>query len=638
MLAKEALQKNEHRLRLFYEKSVDPILIFDGDRFIDCNEAAIKITHASGKEQLLACSPFDISPKRQPDGELSKDKGKILLATSLKKGSGHFEWLHQNFTGEDFFVDVSLNKISFDNEETPFLYVVWRDITERKRAEEMIEHLSCFPQLNPNPILETDMVGNIVFFNHATIETLRRLDVREDPSLFLPENIKDVLRDFRHGNNTQYHNEIYINGFYFDASFYYVNRFETVHVYISNKRERKNTSEALKLSEERYKNMFDGIPLPTMVYQLDTLFIIDVNQAAVNHYGYNREEFFRMTIKDLFPQESIPDLLECFSKQDLSKMRRLWRNKKKDGTIIYVEFTAHALQFADKHYMIAIMDDVTEERKSAEELDFTQFAVDRAAVGIIWIRENGSIMYVNNETCRSLGYSRAELSNMTISEVSPGYSEETWRKAWQNVKESGSITVESFYRRKDKTVFPVEITGNYMKYDDQGYICAIVRDITERKRTERSLQKREKELQIKSNRLEEANTALKVLLKHREDDKKEMEEKFLSNLRELVFPYVEKVKKGRLDSNQAAYLEIIESNMNDIISPFLQRMSLKYSNFTQTEIQVANLIKIGKTTKEIAELMKVSKGTIDTHRNNIRSKLGLKKKKVNLRVYLLSIA
>jgi len=288
--------------------------------------------------------------------------------------------------------------------------------------------------------------------------------------------------------------------------------------------------------------------------------------------------------------------------------------------------------------MIAIMDDVTEERKSAEELDFTQFAVDRAAVGIIWIRENGSIMYVNNETCRSLGYSRAELSNMTISEVSPGYSEETWRKAWQNVKESGSITVESFYRRKDKTVFPVEITGNYMKYDDQGYICAIVRDITERKRTERSLQKREKELQIKSNRLEEANTALKVLLKHREDDKKEMEEKFLSNLRELVFPYVEKVKKGRLDSNQAAYLEIIESNMNDIISPFLQRMSLKYSNFTQTEIQVANLIKIGKTTKEIAELMKVSKGTIDTHRNNIRSKLGLKKKKVNLRVYLLSIA
>ena len=115
-----------------------------------------------------------------------------------------------------------------------------------------------------------------------------------------------------------------------------------------------------------------------------------------------------------------------------------------------------------------------------------------------------------------------------------------------------------------------------MEYDGQGYICAIVRDITERKKTEDSLKRREEELQAESNRLEEANTALKVLLKHREDDKKEMEEKFLSNIKELVLPYVDKLKKSRLDSNQMAYMEIIEANMNDVISPFLQRMSLKY--------------------------------------------------------------
>jgi DNA-binding CsgD family transcriptional regulator len=227
---------------------------------------------------------------------------------------------------------------------------------------------------------------------------------------------------------------------------------------------------------------------------------------------------------------------------------------------------------------------------------------------------------------------------MSVHDINPEYKQETWGTAWRNVKRVGSITVETLYKRKDGVIFPVELTGNYMEYDGRGYICAIVRDITERKKTEESLKKREEELQIESNRLEEANTALKVLLKHREDDKKEMEEKFLSNIKELVLPYVDKLKKSRLDSNQGAYLEIIEANMNDIISPFLQRMSLKYSNFTQTEIQVANLIKVGKTTKEIAELMKVSKGTIDTHRNNIRTKLGLNRKKVNLRAYLLSIA
>jgi PAS domain S-box-containing protein len=636
MSARKALQKSENKLRFLYEKSVDPILISDLDHYLDCNEAAVAIMHASAKEQLLKCGPLDISPERQPDGALSVEKGKLVLSESLKGGSSHFEWLHRNFDGEDFLVEVSLTKITF-HDEKPFIYVVWRDITERKRAEEIIEHLSCFPRLNPNPILETDMEGNITFCNQATMGILHDFGVREDPGLFLPENIKDILSDFRHGKITQYSSEIEINGSRLDISIYYVERFGATHVYVNNITERKNIEKALKISEERYRNMFDSIPLPTMVYYLDTLSIIDINKAAMRHYGYSRDEFLKMTVKDLLPHEDVANLLKCSSKTDPSQARGLWRHKKKNGTIIYVEVTAHALQFADKHYRIAIIDDVTEARKAAEELQFTQFAVDRAAVGIIWIKEDAGILYVNDETCRSLGYSRKELLDMTIPDINPEYKEETWGKAWRNVKYLGSITVETLYKRKDAKIFPVELTGNYMEYDGRGYICAIVRNISERKKTEESLKKREEELQIESNRLEEANTALKVLLKHREDDKKEMEEKFLSNIKELVFPYVDKLKKSRLDSNQGAYLEIIEANMNDIISPFLQRMSLKYSNFTQTEIQVANLIKVGKTTKEIAELMKVSKGTIDTHRNNIRSKLGLNRKKINLRAYLLSI-
>jgi PAS domain S-box-containing protein len=637
MSAREALQKSENKLRLLYDKSVDPIFIFDGDRYLDCNEAAIKIMHASHKEQLLTCGPLDISPERQYDGELSTDKGRLVISKLLKEGNGHFEWLHRNFDGEDFLVEVSLTKIPFHDEKS-FIYVVWRDITERKHAEEKIEHLSCFPQLNPNPVLETDMEGNITFYNQATVETLRSLGVREDPTLFLPENINDILHDFRYSKKNQYCSELRINGSQFDVSIYYVKRFETAHIYLNNITERKNTEEALRDSEERYRSMFDSVPLPIIVYYLDTLSIIDINEAAIRYYGYTRNEFIEMTIKDIVPREDIPDLLKHSLKPDPSQARELWRHKKKNGTIIHVEVTAHALQFANKKYSIAIIDDVTEAKKTAAELRFTQFAVDRAAVGIIWIKEDANILYANDETCRSLGYSRRELLDMTIHDIYPECKKDSWEKVWYNIKRLGSTTIETLYKSKDGIIFPVELTGNYMEYDGQGYICAIVHDITERKKTEESLKRREEELQIESNRLEEANTALKVLLKHREDDKKEMEEKFLSNIKELVFPYVEKLKKGRLDSNQVAYLEIIEANMNDIVSPFLQRMSLKYSNFTQTEIQVANLIKVGKTTKEIAELMNVSKGTIDTHRNNIRSKLGLNRKKINLRAYLLSIA
>ena len=158
--AREARKESENKLRLLYEKSVDPIFIFNGDRFLDCNEAAIKIMHASNKEQLLKCGPLDISPEMQPDGALSSEKGKLVLSKLLEEGSSHFEWLCRNFDEKDFLVEVSLTKIPF-HDEKPFIYVVCRDITERKRAEEIIEHLSYFPRLNPNPILETDMEGNI---------------------------------------------------------------------------------------------------------------------------------------------------------------------------------------------------------------------------------------------------------------------------------------------------------------------------------------------------------------------------------------------------------------------------------------------------------------------------------------------
>ena len=86
------------------------------------------------------------------------------------------------------------------------------------------------------------------------------------------------------------------------------------------------------------------------------------------------------------------------------------------------------------------------------------------------------------------------------------------------------------------------------------------------------------------------------------------------------------------------FLEILESNLNDIVSPFLKKLSSQYLNLTPTEIQVANLIREGKSTKEIAEVLTISERAIEFHRNNIRDKLGLKKEKANLRSYLLSLS
>jgi len=162
-------------------------------------------------------------------------------------------------------------------------------------------------------------------------------------------------------------------------------------------------------------------------------------------------------------------------------------------------------------------------------------------------------------------------------------------------------------------------------------------DITERKMAEEVLKKREQELQLKSQSLEEANTALKVLLKHREEDKATLEEQVLANVKKLVIPYLEKLKGPRLDSSQRLHVEIIEAHLNDIVSPFLRNLSSAYLSLTPREIEVATLVKEGKTTKEITKLLNISTTAVDFHRKNLRSKFGIKSKKTNLRSFLTSL-
>jgi PAS domain S-box-containing protein len=183
-------------------------------------------------------------------------------------------------------------------------------------------------------------------------------------------------------------------------------------------------------------------------------------------------------------------------------------------------------------------------------------------------------------------------------------------------------------------------TANVALKDKEGKPTAVLeisRDTTEHKQAELVLIERGKELENKTHELEEVNAALRVLLKHRDEDKKDLEDKVVANVKELVFPYVEKLNNSRLNDRQMVYLNIIKSNLEDIITPFLHQLSSKYSVLTPNEIQVAGFVKEGKTTKEIAELLNSSTGTIDFHRNNLRKKLGLRNTKTNLRSFLLHL-
>jgi DNA-binding CsgD family transcriptional regulator len=163
-------------------------------------------------------------------------------------------------------------------------------------------------------------------------------------------------------------------------------------------------------------------------------------------------------------------------------------------------------------------------------------------------------------------------------------------------------------------------------------------EITALKLTEEALKKSQEELIEQKQSLEETNIAMKVLLKQREEDKLDLEKKVLNNVKDLVLPYVEKLKNPRLKARDRTLVDIIDTHLHDIISPLLQRFTHANILLTPQEMQVASLVKDGKTSKEIADVLNVSETTINFHRKNLRVKFGLTNQRTNLRSYLLSIS
>lgn len=324
------------------------------------------------------------------------------------------------------------------------------------------------------------------------------------------------------------------------------------------------------------------------------------------------------------------------------KVHTVERKDNSDEKMRYVEITASPLNDKEGNVIagIEVVRDITERKRLNEllknERDRAQKYLDIAEVIMLVIDVDKKVVHINKKGCYVLGYEKEEIIGKDwFEKFLP-------ERIGNDVKQvfiklvNGEIDPVEYYENPVLTKSGEEriiAWHNTILRDEIGNIIGTLssgEDITERKKTE-------KELEIKSHNLEEVNTALRVLLKKRDEDRIELEEKVLLNIRELAFPYLEKIKKSGLDERQSAYAGILESNLNDIISSFSYRLSSTYLNLTPSEIKVANLVKQGKTNKEIAELLNISTRTAAFHRERIRKKLGIKNKKTNLKSYLSSM-
>jgi len=231
---------------------------------------------------------------------------------------------------------------------------------------------------------------------------------------------------------------------------------------------------------------------------------------------------------------------------------------------------------------------------------------------------------------------RARITLNRTSLVSPGFSTSPWSLSSDIVAHGRRVgLVEVFYLEER----PFCYEGPFLQ-EERDLITAIALRLgraAEQVQAEEELHRSEADLRVKTLQLEERNTALKVLLDNRLEEKQELEAGILASVEKLVQPYLERLKNTRLDSEQRLILEIVESSLGELASPLLRRLNRFETTRTPSEVRVADLVLHDRTTKEIAGLLGLAPETVACHRRNIRHKLGLTNQKINLRSHLLSL-
>ena len=401
--------------------------------------------------------------------------------------------------------------------------------------------------------------------------------------------------------------------------------------------------EELHQSAETYRILTEQSPLGISIINKDGTYEY-VNPKFIEMFGYELKDIptGRQWFAKAYPDPQYRDHVILNWIRDLKDSKvgeirpRSYTVTCKDGSDKTIRFRPVTLRSG---HQFVVYEDITVQKQAQALLsqsEETLRALLNAITESTFLMDiDGTVLVANRTLAERLGTTVDDLIGARIYDFLPP-DLATKRKAHANkaIRSGKAVRFEDerHGRIMANTVYPV--------FDQHGKVCQLAiygQDVTEERKAREELIQREATLENRTNELEEVNTALRVLLKKREQDKAELEERVLFNVKELIVPYAEKLKNSRLNAKEKAYVRLLETSLNGIISPFSRKLSLKSRALTPMEIQIAHLIRNGRTTKGIADLLNVSARTVEFHRKNIRKKLGLKNRRVNLRSHLMSI-
>lgn len=388
---------------------------------------------------------------------------------------------------------------------------------------------------------------------------------------------------------------------------------------------------------EMLRHVFDHMADGVLIADIEKHEFCGCNMMMCRMTGYTEEELLGLAVSDIHPQDDLPYVVDQFVRQSCKEftLARDIPVKRKDGSVFYADINSVPMTFEGNEYLVGIFRDITERREAERKLKESEGRV-RAVLDAI-----PDLVFRLDPEGRFVDYKAESMSQLLVppdqflgkcyQDILPVEVSQRLAAAIEDALETGQVQTFEYCLKlpgMDEQFYEARLTA--IKGE---YCVAICRNISEKKGVNKRLKKASSELRAHRKDLEQKNVALKEVLAQVESEKMEIKKQVSANVSRFILPVMAKLK-GSATMADKKQLVMLENALKNLTSQFGARIASKAPSLSAREMEVCNMIRNGLSTKEIAQIMKVSLRTVDTYRNRIRKKLGISARDINLYSYL----